>query len=64
MKPIQYISFEGKGSGFKTAGLDRRRMDRSNALAKDWINTNPQVEVISITQTLGEMLAVVTVWYR
>lgn len=63
-RPLQYAHFEGAKNGIHTAGLDRDRLEiaRKNAVA--WINQNPGIEIVSIESSFGNMLAIVTVWFR
>lgn len=50
--------------GLQTAAFDRERLEKARAKAAEWINANPQVEILSIDSTFGNLLAIVTVWYR
>ncbi len=63
-RPIRYAHFEGEKMGFHTAAFDRERIEIARMQARDWINANPGIEVVSIDSSFGNMLAIVTVWYR
>lgn len=63
-KPIQYAHFEGEKSGFHTAAFDRERIEEARRKAKEWINANPGIQIVSIDSTFGNMIAIVTVWFR
>lgn len=63
-KPVRYAHFEGEKMGIHTAGFDRDRIEMARTKAVNWINMNPGIEVISIDSSFGNMLAIVTVWYR
>lgn len=62
--PIQFAHFEGQKNGLHTAGFDRERMELARSQAQSWINENPQIKLVSIDSSFGNMLAIVTVWYR
>lgn len=62
--PIQYAHFEGTKNGLHTAGLDRDRIEIARSQAQAWINENPHIKVESIDSAFGNMLAIVTVWFR
>jgi len=63
-KPVKYAHFEATKNGIHTAGFDRERIETARKQALEWINKNPQVDIISIDSSFGNMLAIVTVWYR
>lgn len=50
--------------GFHNAEHDRLRLDQSQKQAQQWINQNPQHEIVSIDSSFGNYMAIVTVWYR
>jgi len=62
--PIESIRFEASGTGLHTAGFDRKRLDSAQAAAKEWLAAHPDIEVVSIDSCFGNMLALVTVWFR
>lgn len=64
VRPLQYAHFEATKNGLHTAGLDRDRMENARQQALAWINQHPQIEVVSIDSSFGNLLAIVTVWYR
>lgn len=63
-KPIKYAHFEATKNGLHTAGLDRERIESARRQAQEWINQNPQLDIVSIDSSFGHMLAIVTVWYK
>jgi hypothetical protein len=63
-RPLQYAHFEGAKNGIHTAGLDRDRLEIARKQAVAWINQNPGIEIVSIDSCFGNMLAIVTVWFR
>ena len=64
-KPIKYAHFEFAKNGIHTAaGYDRDRIENARKQALEWINENPHLDIITIDSSFGQMLAIVTVWYR
>lgn len=62
--PIKCVRFEGSAVGLHTAGFDRKRLDAAQFAAREWISSQPSIEVISIESSFGNLLAFVTVWFR
>ena len=63
-RPVKYAHFEATKNGLHTAEFDRDRIEHARQQALEWINNNPQLEIISIDSSFGKMLAIVTVWYK
>ncbi|WP_143157865.1 hypothetical protein [Rubritalea squalenifaciens] len=63
-RPVKYAHFEATKNGLHTAAFDRDRIEQARQQALEWINNNPQLEIISIDSSFGKMLAIVTVWYK
>lgn len=61
---MECIRFEGSGVGLHAAGFDRKRLDAAQAAAREWLASQPSVDVISIESSFGNLLAFVTAWYR
>ena len=62
--PIRCVRFEGEAMGLHTAGYDRRRIEEAQEQAREWMNRNPGIEIVSVDSCFGKLLAMVTVWYR
>lgn len=58
------MRFEGTGNGIHTAAFDRKRLDIAQLAARQWLNTNPKIEIISIESCFGDMAVYVTIWFR
>ena len=50
--------------GIHTAGFDRNRLEIARKQAVEWINRNPGIEIVSIDSSFGNLIAIVTVWFR
>lgn len=61
---IECIRFEGSAVGLHTAGFDRKRLDAAQTAAREWLASQPSVDVVSIESCFGNLPAFVTVWYR
>ena len=61
---IKRIRFDSTKSGIKTATREQDMLEASESAASDWLNKNPEFEIISITTSMGGMNASVTVWYK
>jgi len=61
---IHYQSFEGSKMGLHTANFDRDRLNDARNQAMNWINGHPEFEIVCIDSSFGNLLAIVTVWYR
>ena len=62
--PVKYAHFEATKNGIHTANLDREKIESARKKAIKWINKNPHLEIISIDSSFGNLLAIITVWYR
>ena len=61
---LMRIRFDSTKTGIMTAGREQDMLESSERAANEWINKNSELEVVSITSTLGQMNASATIWYK
>lgn len=61
---IACARFDSTRSGFFTAEREREMMLAAEEEAELWLAEHPDLDVVSISSSMGKMTAMVTVWYR
>jgi hypothetical protein len=61
---IRCVRFEGEKMGLHTANFDRTRLEMAQQKALQWMSANPSAEIISVDSCFGNLIVIVTVWYR
>lgn len=61
---IRCVRFEGEKMGLHTANFDRTRLEMAQQKALQWMSAHPSAEIISVDSCFGNLIVIVTIWYR
>ena len=61
---MRFERFESRRAGLFTSQRESRMIAYAQADAEEWLAEHPEIEVVAIDTTCGQMLACVTIWYR
>ena len=62
--PVRCARFESHKSGVFSIARDRSMIEEAQNKALQWLEKNPELDIVSIDTACGRLLTVVTVWYR
>lgn len=63
-RPIQFVTFQGRDIPVTSKSQYFVKLQSAQQAAADWLNANPDIEIITIESSTSDLLCAVTVWYR